>query len=73
MRIVTQQTASDATANWAIEIDRDRGRPEYVSAEAIEADGENITIYTTKGEEVTLRRDRVRRILLMRTLATASK
>ncbi len=60
-------------ANWAIEIDRDRGRPEYVTAEAFEADGENITIYTTKGEEVTLRRDRVRRILLMRTREVVTK
>ena len=70
MKTVTQRTASDMTANWAIEIDRDRGRPEYVAAEAIEADGEHITIYTAKGEEVRIRRDRVRRILLMRTAAS---
>lgn len=71
MRIVTQRTVSDATANWALEIERDRGRPEYVSAEAIEADGDRIVIWTSKGEEITLQRDRVRKILLMRTAASA--
>jgi len=69
---MTQRDASD-NANWAIEIDRDRGRPEYITAEAFEADGDNITIYTAKGEEITLRRDRVRRILLMRTRETVTK
>jgi len=68
---MTQRTASN-TANWAIEIDRDRGRPEYVSAEAIEANGDYITIYTSKGEEITLQRKRVKKLLLMRTVPAAT-
>jgi len=69
---VTQPSASDVAAPWAIEIERDQGRPEYVAAEAIEVDGESITIYTVDGHEVTLRRDDVKKLLLMRTLATAT-
>ena len=68
---MTQPTVSDATANWALEIERDRGRPEYISAEAIEADGDRIVIWTPKGEEITLKRDKVRKILLMRTAVPA--
>lgn len=69
---MTQRTASDATANWALEIERVRGKPEYVSAEAFEADGDTVTIYTTAGHEVTLKRDRIRKILLMRTAVVNS-
>lgn len=72
MKTVTQRTASDITANWALEIERDRGRPEYVSAEAIEADGEHVTIYLATGQEVILERSRIRKILLMRTAVVAS-
>ena len=71
MKIVTQPAVSDVTANWALEIVRDRGRTEYIAAEAIEADGDRIVIWTPKGEEITLPRGDVRKILLMRTALSA--
>lgn len=61
-----------ASANWAIEVEVEvDGKPlvEYYSITQLSANGDRVRFRTTRGQELELKRDSVRKVLLVRATA----
>jgi len=56
------------SAPWQIEVDKGEGEPaDYYSVKALKLSGTSLIMVTNDGDQVNLKSDKLRKILIMRT------